>query len=454
MKNYRLKIYTLIIISIFSVQITAAQSIKTAYFMNKSTVQTALNPAFQPEKSFISFPFIGAMNIGYNGNVALSSFLFNNSNNDLVLFSDKSVNSEMFLSKLSKNNKVDANISMGLFNMGLRRGKSYWTVNLDVKFNSGASLPKSLFEFIKNGAGVDGDLHNLNNLNFNINTRAEFAVGYSRQINSKLTVGGKVKLLMGIADVDMHIEEMRLRFAADEWSATSSGYIMGSMGGIKAKTTLNSDGVSVFEGFDLDPSGLGGIGASVDLGAVYNVIPNLKVSASVIDLGFINWSAKNTVNGNASANYTFSGFEIANGAIYEEPMDDFSELTEFQIGESKDRTQSLETTILVGAEYSFFAEKLSAGVLYTNKIGVINNYSEFTFSGNWRPLKWLHTTVSYSILEDNSSIGAAINIVTKGLNLFVGTDYIVGDITPQFIPINATSPNIYFGLAFSFGKCN
>lgn len=41
---------------------------------------------------------------------------------------------------------------------------------------------------------------------------------------------------------------------------------------------------------DVDGAGLGGFSMALDLGGVYKVNKNLTVSASVLDLGFINWS--------------------------------------------------------------------------------------------------------------------------------------------------------------------
>lgn len=48
-------------------------------------------------------------------------------------------------------------------------------------------------------------------MNFNVNAYAEVGLGYSRPVNDKLTVGGRVKVLLGVAHAEMQVDE----FAVD-----------------------------------------------------------------------------------------------------------------------------------------------------------------------------------------------------------------------------------------------
>ena len=58
---------------------------------------------------------------------------------------------------------------------------------------------------------------------------------------------------------------------------------------------------------DVDGAGLGGFGMALDLGGVYKLNDNLTLSASVLDLGFINWS-NNMKAVNRAESFEFNGF--------------------------------------------------------------------------------------------------------------------------------------------------
>ena len=65
----------------------------------------------------------------------------------------------------------------------------------------------------------------------------------------------------------------------------------------------------LFMGGTGGPFGIGGYGAAVDLGAVYKPVPEVKISLSVKDLGFIVWNA-NSVELNGIIDYTYQGEKL------------------------------------------------------------------------------------------------------------------------------------------------
>ena len=92
----------------------SAQSLKSGYFTEGFTYRHQINPAFQPERRYVSFPVLGNMNIGLNGNVGLSTFLYESKKPgyDLTTFLSNEVSSETFLSKLKGKNRMGADINM------------------------------------------------------------------------------------------------------------------------------------------------------------------------------------------------------------------------------------------------------------------------------------------------------------------------------------------------------
>ena len=70
-----------------------------------------------------------------------------------------------------------------------------------------------------------------------------------------------------------------------------------------------SDGRETFQLDDADYSfkGPAGYGFALDLGATYQVLPDLQVSLAVNDLGFICWSKSDTRTGVMNKDLNFEG---------------------------------------------------------------------------------------------------------------------------------------------------
>ena len=93
------------------------------------------------------------------------------------------------------------------------------------------------------------------------------------------------------------------------------------------------------------------------------------------------------------------------------------------------------------------------GVFYQAKFWEYNTHHNLTFSANFRPLKWLHITGSYSVIDnDANAVGLALNLCPKFISFFVATDILLSKKSPQWIPIKQSNMNVTFGLAVPFGK--
>ena len=69
----------------------------------------------------------------------------------------------------------------------------------------------------------------------------------------------------------------------------------------------DANGRRRISGIDEFKPSLSGFGMAFDLGATYQVMPDLMVSAAITDLGFISWS--NTYMASSAGNWTFDGFK-------------------------------------------------------------------------------------------------------------------------------------------------
>jgi hypothetical protein len=417
-----------------------AQTVRTAYFMDKSVVRTSLNPAFQSERNYYSIPLLGSLGVSFGSNGISVDDLLYPQNGKLQTFMASGVDAQTFLNNLQDHNKVSVDFQTDIFTAGWRMFDGFCTVGATLKGGAYLSVPKSLFEFMKE---ANGD-YNISDLKTDLRTYLELSAGYSRSLTDRLTAGAKVKLLPALAGVRMNVKRMDVSLAADKWHVTSEADLYA--GGPELSNEAGKDYIG-----DIDYSpGLAGFGAAVDLGATYRLLDNLTVSASLLDLGFIAWSATYAV---ANGTFEFDGVEKQVGDDnIDEQMDKMKEdlegLMHFKTQKKKGYTSSLTTAALAGAEYTFFENRLGAGLLSSTRINPYGIYTELTASANYRPVRWFAATLSYSALHSNfKTYGVAVNFAPKGFNFFLGSDYMLTKVTPQYIPVSANAANLYLGMS-------
>ena len=178
----------LILFALLTPFLASSQQNFTLYNMEMVPQRMYSNPAFIP---------FSDINVGIP---MLSSQYFNFSNNgfkysDLIRHTGDSLSVDYgnMLSKLAKNNYVNAAYQPDLLSFGFRIKKNYFSFNATEKINFSFRYPKNFMEFIWKGNG--GLLGEEVKLNFGLNFThyREYAVGYAREVNDKLTVGGKLK---------------------------------------------------------------------------------------------------------------------------------------------------------------------------------------------------------------------------------------------------------------------
>ena len=294
--NYNIKHFALAAIMAASGGVVQAQELNSAYFMDGMTSRHELNPAFGNDQSYFSFPLLGSLNLKLQGNFGLQDVLFKNPNsgyyNRTFMHPDVSVSEA--LSGFNKGaNKITEDISITILSAGFKGLGGYNTIELKERSVGGISLPYELFEFAKD---LNNRSYEFDEIRAKANLYTELAFGHSHQVSEKLRIGAKVKLLFGHANADLTIEDMKANLVGNQWQLSSKKAEANiNMKGIKFKNKTSDYKVSgTYEHVDLgetdiDGMGVSGFGLGLDLGAEYEVIEGLKVSAAVKDIGFISW---------------------------------------------------------------------------------------------------------------------------------------------------------------------
>lgn len=454
----------------------AQQTLRSGYFLEGYEYRHVLNPAFGPDrKGFVSFPFLGNINVGLSGNVGVSNFLYKTPSGGLTTFLNESVTASDFLGGINQNNRLNTDLNIGIFSMGFSKFGGYNTIGLNLRTNVSATLPYELFEFMKMGGKGSSTMYHMENIGVSSKAYAELALGHSRDINEKWRVGGKLKFLLGIASASAMIDKMDVELTDEKWSIQGTGDLDLAMKGLQVPTYAESKKPEDYDpgkenninysDIDFDTPGLGGFGMAIDLGATYQVREDLQLSASLLDLGFLSMS--NNTHGTMSQEpWVFDGFKEVpydsndkNGQekpnSIENQIDDLTDGLEdyfsFQKdGESSSKTSALGATLNLGALYTLpYYDKLKFGFLSSTRIQGKYSWSEGRFSANVAPVKWFDASVNYAISSFGSSFGWLINFHPNKFNFFIGSDHQFFKITPQFLPVEHANMSLSMGINFN-----
>ncbi len=431
-----------------------AQFLRTSYFMEGTHYRQQLNPALTPTKGYFNLPVIGAVNatvgstsLGYQDII------------DIIDDGDDFYTKPDFMNRLKDNNKLNVNFSTEILSAGWYKGKNFWSFNIGLRTDIGANLTKNMFTFLNEMETVEENWRNSNydisGQQLNINAYTEIGLGLSRQINSRLTVGARVKALLGIGNMELKLNRvaMSANLPSDQqinqWSSESywnsmtpsqaaqaaqelkdkfnnyhanltvGAELKSSFKGLELQEEEGKDYVTDFD-FDSGKLGIAGYGFGIDLGASYKILDNLTVSASVLDLGFISWSKSSTkiasanpdpidIKGSTYANMVdpnnpntvmnavnqlqndAQGYmdRVTNGDVLDYDM------LQLEVSDAKESRKSrLASTLVLGAEYGFFNNKLAVGVLSTTRFVQPDALTELTFSANYRPKSWFNVALS------------------------------------------------------------
>ena len=482
----RKKISVLLFLMIVNASLSLkAQQVNTLYFMENVPVRHFLNPSFQPVTDYyVSLPVIGftQLSVG-NNSLALKDIIYN-VNGNTVSFLNSQNNIPVFYNTLKLNTMIHADLQTNLLSVGFRHETAYWTFSLTEKVDGNVNLPKEVLQVALFGTTISqNDSFDFTKLDGDVSVYTESALGYSRQLNNKWTVGGKLKLLLGSANVSNLNNQTGLKSGLTNWTLYGEG-IANYAGPVQISTTNNYRTFSYSTPSKLTdwlkPYGVGG---GIDAGFIYQLNKRIRLSGAITDLGFIHWTG-NTKNYHYGVDYTLNGITsfsinssnnsyqdelnqlIQNNGLIDSIKTAFGSSIKSTIT-SNSYTTATTAKLNLGFEYSLVNDKISFGILSYSRLFKNVLTEELTGSINTRPLKDLNVSVSYSVFNGGfNTIGAGVGLKTGPLYWFIAADYITfqksslsittdGTNFPKIkipIPNNSTTFNLSTGLNIAFNK--
>ena len=450
----------------------AQDAFRGAYFMDTYLYGHTMNPALTANRSYASVG-LGNIDLQAQSNLGASTFIYPTSSGVVPFLSD-AVPSDVFLSKIHRHNSEQLDFRMDVFNFGFwTKSGQFHNFSMNIRVAESAAIPYDIFRFLKNGS-TDGADYDLSGIGMRLRSYGEVAYGISFPVTNGIRIGGKVKALVGVAYADARFNRLDVTLSGERWSVASEGEMLSSS---NLPITDNIQALKVEEFLDLDridvstlkPSGYG---AAIDLGATWDILPWLQLSASVTDLGFIRYKMnRSTTQGSweytGLENIPYEGENDLEDQL-QTKLEQLRKLTEFHRVGMTSAMDFLPATIYVGAKAKP-CDWFSAGLLGTVRSQGAYSWAEMRGAINLEPCHWFGWSGSAAYGSFGPKFASMMNLRLGPFALTLGgeitspffisneprsshtiEDYIDGDVVA--LPRDNINLNLMVGLNLVFGK--
>lgn len=436
----RILLIVFAIISFYGV-VKAQDGTNTSYFLSNLPQRYRLNPAYQPEyRVFVGLPGLSGVSVNYLNSSFTAEDMLYKKNDSVYMDINK------FYNSLKKRNFMYFNNENSILSVGVKAKKWYGTLDITQRNDFLFRYNKDLFTFLKYG-NMDHPSLDFGKLGVNADSYLEVALGLSRQMNDKLTVGARLKFLMGIANVRMTDSELDIRTDEDgtmylhsrqNIKMTAPVRIRNERTGLPFEMNqpiewddfdFNTDDLNVSDILNAKNPGF-----AIDLGGEYKYDDRLKFFASLTDLGFIRWGNKDfNYNFRQDADFVWDGADLSNSindklegnisvdSAFQKITDDLKD--NFRLtNKGGSYTTMLSPKLYLGATYQL-NRMFEVGGLF--RASLVNGMflPSLTASVNGRFIRNVSASVSYSITRGSYvNVGAGITAKLGPVQLYAQTD--------------------------------
>jgi hypothetical protein len=265
-----------------------------------------LNPGLETDYKFhIGVPLLS----GFSSEIKSTGF----SLAEIFSVNNNTINDKIsaVLNKIDANDYLKVNTQIEVFSAGFRFDKkTYVSFGFYQELDAIGYLPKDAFTLINEGnTSYLNKSFSISEMIYKLDVLGVIHVGISRKVSDKLTLGGRFKVYSSALNLETtnnsgtfttrlgnnniyvhHLDNVNFNtrtsglISNNEYISDASTYIENSLLG-------------------------GNLGAGIDLGFTYHVTPQLQLSGSLIDLGFVQHT-KNIKNKLIVGSFTFEGIEF------------------------------------------------------------------------------------------------------------------------------------------------
>ncbi len=435
------KFFTLLSLLFFSIGISAQPQIGT-HFMRNTYQASRTNPALLPnDKLVIALP-------NFYNHFELTGPSFGdliNTDGDTPVFNLGSI-----IDNLEDENSFRNHASLETFGVSVGLGNLRLGLHSASHVGALVNYQKGLAELIWNGnASSIGETVNIGT-GMQISGYHELGLTGSYKIKM-ITVGVGLKYMTGVGDVSTENSDASLFTDPDVYQLTLDSDFR-----VNSSTFLDFNGIDDYNvNFDLNDFGFGNMfssnsGFALDLGVDVD-LGKLKVAASVVDLGSINWT-ENVKNYTSNGSFEYDGLDFS-GAItgsdasFEGALDTLQEI--FKVTETSDEySTSLPQKLYVSAIYDL-TDRWQLGASFYNQSYQGTTSNAISLGAQARLSKMISVGGNYSIYNDNfANIGLNATGKFGPVQLVLASDNVIG----LFDLDNTKYTNFRMGLNLVFGS--
>lgn len=444
------RFYILAIFSFFASLPLKGQESHTMFFMNTLPQSNLLNPAVQiPCKVFVGFPLLSSVHVNYSNTYFSYNNLISADANDSI-----SLNPNYFLSKPNSKQDIFVELHISLIHFGFLYKNYYFNFSIQDKIDAGIAYPTNLFGLALQGnkkfIGKELDMSGL--ALFSTYYR-EWAFGVSRLMDENLTLGAKMKVLFGKAQVQTSQSDLALFTDNPVFYLTGTSSFKGNLSPLVADIANNGKINSLSLPPDASAVSLllnrKNKGLALDFGVIYNLDDKITLHGSLLDVGFIRW-AYAPVNLKESSNFKYAGIYYNSRLSFDQNVQNMGDSLTLSYKFSKTTqpyTSFIAPKLYMGATYELLPT-VNTGLILRNELYHKKLLTSATASVNAWYRNYFAGSLSWSYINGSfANVGGGISLRTPNFGFYTIADNVYG----AFKYKSARILNLRFGFNFLFG---
>jgi len=467
--------YSLLCILLLFSSVTTgyAQRGYTMNFLSLVPQQNKFNPAYYTRYGvYVGIPMVS--NVQFQ--VFNDAFTINRT--FIQRLDTKLIDPVGIISGLSIENNIGLEFNMDFLSFGFKvREHNQFHVGFGREGYFNALLTKSTLSLLLTGSGNflgERGTNALSGNSFDMSIYDALSLGYSREVNERLSVGGRLKFLSGIANLYTVRSNVEL-FIDDGHDPNIVPYtrfikpdiaLNGSFSNLPRDSSLlyvmrNFQSVALESLLTAPNPTFNNFGIGIDLGAVYQVSEYVTLAASVHDIGFINWNTGvQRISSQQRENpFVFSGVgqfsDIINDIDGLIIQDIFTALVDslidyFQLQEVDTTLTSYRSSLRTSYNLSFFynvTDNDQIGVMWNSKLGR-RKYNALTIAYTRSLGRGFQICINNAIINNNAfNFGGGFVFNVGALQLYAVVDKI-----SSFNVVDWRAANVQFGINLGLNR--
>lgn len=444
----------------FTFSAIKAQEVSPVDFMRLNPYQMNANPATDlPYESVMSF-FVGNFDLCLNN----TSIRYDNIFDFDAQGRPAMVNLRKFADAIKENNYLGISMNESLFTLYRSINDHMLTFDYRLKVKSDMAYGNGLFKLLSYGNSAFVGESNPINIDLNLNTQVyqEISVGYQWNVLDNLSVGGRAKLLFGVANVTTDAFDVKLYTDPDSYALRLMEDI--SMSASLPSVFTLQDGVIGTQGRFNVADLFRNPGFGLDFAAEYRFNEKFSAVAAVHDMGFINWSGNNMkmvgkiVDGGQfydDGSFLFSGLEmeqlqqVISDASYRTLfLDSLKQYFQLQFTPQEKYTTMLNTNILLRGNYDITSHSRISAQMRGYFMGSgFRPAMTLAYSGSF--FRMFDVCATYTMMRGSyANIGAGLAGNFGIFQIYATTNNVLG----FFDPTNGQTLNAQVGVVFNLFK--